>query len=367
MVVRRPRHKLLALSFAVVLAGCAAEAPLPKPSIAAPKPALPAPAEAAPSGAAKIAADAYALMSLADSLLAQSFLAHASLLPKIAPRTLYHDAEKKRFLDEEEYKKLADRAGFSPMVVDEEIYYNTKYGSPLAYMRALDVLGEAGVTLEPGARFFDFGYGGVGHLRVLASLGLEVTGVDVDPLLAALYSRPEDQGVIAGASGQAGFLRLLNGHWPGEPSVWRNAAGPFDVIVSKNVLKKGYIHPDRPADERKLIKLGVDDTAFLGAIYAALKPGGFFLIYNICPALSPPDKPFIPWSDGRSPFSRESFEAAGLRVQIFDRDDTEAIRVIGHKLGWDQGEDAMDLENNLSVLYTLVERPLGPRAAQGVL
>ncbi|MDC0748163.1 hypothetical protein [Polyangium mundeleinium] len=67
----------------------------------------------------------------------------------------------------------------------------------------------------------------------------------------------------------------------------------------------------------------------------------------------------MPWSDGRSPFPREAFTAAGFEVRVIDRDDTEAIRTIGRVLGWDQGEDAMDLQNDLSVLYTLVTRPPG--------
>ena len=41
------------------------------------------------------------------------------------------------------------------------------------------------------------------------------------------------------------------------------------------------------------IDLGVSDEIVLKSFYDALIPGGFFLIYNICPALTPPDKPFV--------------------------------------------------------------------------
>ncbi len=43
-------------------------------------------------------------------------------------------------------------------------------------------------------------------------------------------------------------------------------------------------------------------------------------------------------------------------VLEIDRDDTPAIRRLGHTLRWDVGEDAMDLQKDLSVLYTLARR-----------
>ena len=78
----------------------------------------------------------------------------------------------------------------------------------------------------------------------------------------------------------------------------------YDLVLSKNTLKRGYIHPERPTEDRKLIKLGVDDRAFVQAVYDMLEPGGLFLIYNLCPAQAPPDQPYIPWADGRCPFDR---------------------------------------------------------------
>ncbi|MDI1428932.1 class I SAM-dependent methyltransferase [Polyangium sorediatum] len=352
----------LGLSFAVLLVvplalpACGGAAPREPARAVAPAPAAPVDAS---QGVARIRADAEKLAPLVRSELARRFLSAAPSLPAVAPRTLYRDADKKRVLDAESWSRIPDRDAFKPLPVDEEFYYNTRYGSPLAYTRALEVLGDAGATLPPGSRFFDFGYGGAGHLRMLAGLGVHAVGVDVDPLLPVLYGAPSDQGVIPGLSNAPGSLRLLHGSFPDDPEVRAASAGPFDVIVSKNVLKKGYIHPDRPTDESKLIRLGVDDATFLGAVFERLRPGGFFLIYNICPAPTPSDKPFVPWSDGRSPFPREAFTAAGFEVRVFDRDDTEAIRTIGRVLGWDQGEDAMDLRNDLSVLYTLIARPPG--------
>jgi hypothetical protein len=134
------------------------------------------------------------------------------------------------------------------------------------------------------------------------------------------------------------------------------------LVISKNVLKKGYIHPDRPvAHPKALIDLGAKDEVVLRSFFDALAPGGHFLVYNICPALTPPDKPLIPWSDGRSPFSKSQWESAGFEVLVLDRDDTQAVREMGKKLDWDlpeDGEPGMDLDHDLSVIYTLVRRPL---------
>jgi hypothetical protein len=46
----------------------------------------------------------------------------------------------------------------------------------------------------------------------------------------------------------------------------------------------------------------------------------------------------------------------------------QRARALGHTLGWDRrGEGSMDLENDLSVLYTLAKRPTPPSPAAGVL
>ena len=136
--------------------------------------------------------------------------------------------------------------------------------------------------------------------------------------------------------------------------------GGYDLFVSKNVLKRGYIHPSQPVDEKKTIKLGVDDEAFVRAVFALLNPGGRMLIYNLAPAPAPPGKPYIPWADGRSPFPRELFERVGFRVVAFEVDDTAAARAMAHALGWDRGPEAMDLSRDLFGQYTLVEKPREP-------
>src|SRR5262249_8136439 len=143
----------------------------------------------------------------------------------------------------------------------------------------------------------------------------------------------------------AGRVTFVTGHWPGQAEVRKAAGEKFDVITSKNTLKNGYIHPAQQVDPRMLVHLEVSDDEFVKAVFKSLKPGGWFMIYNVCPAPSPPDKPYKPWSDGHCPFSREMLEKAGFQVVEFDRDDSPVIRELGRAFGWDKGESPMDLQN----------------------
>jgi len=334
------------LVLALALAGCATTQPA-----LAPVPSVPDELEGTVEQLQK---DAKALEPQVQSELAKHFLAATAELPHVPPRTLYKSADRHWF-NEAQAAALpdAERKALTPVKVDEPLYYETKYGSPLAYARALDLLGQHGVQPSPGVKSADFGYGGIGPLRLLASLGWHETGIDVDPMLPLLYAGPGDVGPV-GTKG--GSVRILDGRFPADANITRDAGTGLDLFISKNTLKRGYIHPYRQADDKFLIHLGVTDEEYLRAVHDALKPGGWFLIYNICPALTPEDKPFVPWSDGRSPFTRAQFEAAGFEVLEIDRDDADVIRQLAHTLRWDQGQDAMDLQHDLSVLYTLVRR-----------
>jgi SAM-dependent methyltransferase len=331
----------------VALAGCAHEKPPCRPGAIV----------------ARIDRDADALAPLFETRWARDFLGAAHGLPPIAPRTLWHSRDAKgirgRWLTDEQAKTLApaERATLVRQVADEELYYETKYGSPLAYARPLELLGRmAGVPPSPaGTRLLDFGYGTVGHLRTLARLGADVVGLDVDPFLRAIYAQPEDQGEAPGASGPAGKVTLVDGRFPEARA--RTGEG-FDLILSKNTLKRGYVHPERPVEPRMRMDLGAPDAAFLRTLFELLKPGGRLLIYNLAPAQAPSNKPYIPWADGRSPFDPAAFRAAGFAVEVFDRDDTAFARRMAKLLGWDKGDDAMDLDHGLFATWTLVRRPV---------
>ena len=366
------RHRWFVASFVFALTGCVNATSTP----AVPNGPTPPASGSAVSppvdpwslrGVERLVNDARRLEPFVQNDQVKLFLQRASLLPKITPRKLFVRPDKSKYFTEAQAQNepVEVRSTLVPYDVDEDKYYNTNYGSPLSYSRPLDILFAHGLKLPAGSKVLDFGYGYVGHLRLLATMGMQATGVDVWPLLPALYSFPGDQGPVDGPKGERGSIRLIDGRFPADAQIVANVGSGYRLVISKNVLKKGYIHPDRPVENKKvLIDLGAPDDVVLKSFYDALEPGGFFLVYNICPALTPPDKPFVPWSDGRSPFTKEQIEKAGFEVVEFDRDDTDAVRKMGKLLGWDQpedGEPGMDLERDLSVLYTLMRKPATAR------
>lgn len=319
---------------------------------------------------------------------AKRFLISASWLPLLEDRVVYWNKTDRKAATPEEYAKLSpeEQAKFAERKLDEGFYYYTRYGSPVAYSRPLDILAaEVERTasdaekapkppLDPtfpgagprmfnafeGKKILDFGYGGVGHLRLLASIGANAVGVDVDDLLRAYYNDPKDQGEIKGAPiggqpGVDGTLKLVCGQWPADAKTVEQVGDGYDLVISKNTLKNGYINPEQKVDERMLVKLGVSNDEFVGHLARILKPGGKILIYNLCPAQKPDPKDYIPWADGRCPFPREMLEKHGLRVVEFDKNDDEWARKMGRAIGWDK--DGMDLEKDLFAWYTLLEKP----------
>jgi hypothetical protein len=152
---------------------------------------------------------------------------------------------------------------------------------------------------------------------------------------------------------------LVNGR-VSEEAVRKAISDGYDVITSKNTLKRG-IHPppEQNVDKRLLVDLGVDDAKFVKRLFDILKPGGSVLIYNLSPKqadLAAGEK-YIPWADGRCPFDRELLEQAGFTVIEYDRNDDAAARDMGDALGWDEGEQPMDLQADLFAHYTLLRKP----------
>lgn len=242
---------------------------------------------------------------------------------------------------------------------DERFYYTTRYGSSLGYARAIDILGQNGVSTFDGLRVMDFGCGAIGHLRMMAGSGATVVGVDVEPMLPALYNRLEDSGAIR-VGKRTGHLSIVTGRWPAQDATRTAVGDGYDLILSKNTLKNGYINPAEEVDPRMLVNLGVPQDEFVRSMFSALRPGGWALIYNFSPAPAPPGKPYIPWADGRCPFPREMLESAGFRVVAFDEVDDEAGRALARALGWDRPPQGMNLETDLFARYTLLQRPANP-------
>lgn len=322
-------------------------------------PANPAPAqEDQLSPRAKLQADAAALAPLVRTALAREFLAGVAALPAIETRTVWRDSARTNAWTAAEVAAMPDtqRARLVRRDLDETFYWNTRYGSPLAYVRALELLGERGMASARGRRVADFGCGTLGHLRLLALAGAAGVGIDVDPVLRALYSAPGDQGAMGERGGSA---RLVVDTWPATASSREAVGEGYDLFLSKNTLKRGYIHPAEKVDPRMLVRLGVGDSAYVAEVWRMLKPGGRAMVYNLSPAPAPPGKPYIPWADGRCGFERAVWERQGFRVLAYDVDDGAAARAMGHALGWDAGENGMKLESDLFAHWSLFEKPAG--------
>ncbi len=294
----------------------------------------------------------------------QMYLIAANWLPVVSARTVYQDKGTKHAVTKAQLEAMSSeqQPNYSEVLLDETFYYYTRYGSPLAYSRPLDLLAsrfDSHGNWFSGKRILDFGVGGIAPLRLMGIAGSDAVGVDVDPLLAALYTEEGDQGPIAGPRDMIvdavdGKVTLVTGSWPADAATKAAVGEQFDLFISKNTLKRGYIHPEQEVDKRMLIDLGTSDEEFVRSVASVLKPGGYFMIYNFSPAQSA--ERYIPWADGRCPFDRSILEAAGFEILEFDTDDSAAGRELGRVLGWTEGESPIDLENDLFAHYTLLRK-----------
>lgn len=308
---------------------------------------------------AEMQAASESVRPLVKSEAGKAFIGAISDLPAIEDRTVYREQGGSRALTPEEFEKLSEeeKGSFAEKTYDERFYYYTGYGTPLVYARPLDLVVEAGLESFSGKRVFDFGYGAVGHLRMLASLGAETVGTEIQPLFRALYSRAGDQGEIVGREGKKGTVRLIDGFFPTDAEVVRKVGEGFDLVMSKNVLKFGYIHPERKVDPRRTVQLGVSDEEFVRTLFEMLNPGGFVMIYNLCPKQNPPPEPYLPWADGRCPFARSLLEEVGFEVLAYNREDVEAAHDYWMALGLSRGKAKEELKGTLFAHYTLFRRP----------
>ncbi|HYF14127.1 MAG TPA: hypothetical protein VD971_03540 [Phycisphaerales bacterium] len=337
--------------------------------ITAPAGTLPAPAAVAedfvPHTVEVLRREAGRVRGMFKTRAAWSFVGATTWLPTVDPVTVYIRREPRSYLSQAEYDALpdAERAAYKPRVVNDQEFYYTRYGSPLAYGRAIDLMAQQYQETHPfrGKKILDFGFGSIGAVRLLAHNGAHVTGVDVDPYLRAIYADPSLTGevppaALPGDEFPPGSLSLVYGRWPADETVKAAVGGGYDVFISKNTLKNGYINPEESVDKRMAIDLGVSNERFVAELARVMNPGGLVMIYNICPGPAPEGQPVKPHADGRCPFPREMLESAGFEVIAFDRDDTDAGRDLGRRLEWDAGNHPMDLENDLAVWYTLLKK-----------
>jgi hypothetical protein len=336
-------------------------APAPAPHTpAGPSPAaVPQPSsqsEPAPKITDKLKADAASLAPIVSSSLAKDFLAATARLSEPTTRTVYRNREKGTAVSAHDYESMsADaRTGFAARECSPEFYFETGYGSPLVYARVIDL---AAPHLAKGAppKVLDYGYGSIGQLQLLAHCGFDAHGVDIEPLFPALYSEPGDTGSMG-----KGSVAIHTGRWPADEALKGAIGGGYALITSKNTLKNGYVHPSPPAgqtvDPKRLLQLGVSDEVFVAQVHAALNPGGVLVIYNICPPQNPPDKEYIPYADGTSPFSREMLEKAGFEVLAFDARDEPWVLDCFERLGYSEGKPREELSKDYFCWYTIARR-----------
>lgn len=304
----------------------------------------------------RLQADAEKLQPLVRSELAQRFLSATAQLSEPEPRKVYRTNDKSRAITQRVHAGLSpdQQAEYTLRDCPPEFYYETAYGSPLVYSRVLD-LASPHLAPQPGMKILDFGFGTIGQLHLLAACGFDARGVDVDPLLEALYGEPGDTGAFG-----SGKVSIHIGQWPAAAELRQAVGTGYQLITSKNTLKTGYIHPNPPAgqtvDPQRLVQLGVSDQEFLQQVAAALDPGGLFVIYNICPPQNPPDKPYIPWADGKSPFSPEAFQQAGLEVLAFDVEDQQFVLDCFDRLGYGAGKPREQLAKEFFCWYTIARK-----------
>jgi SAM-dependent methyltransferase len=310
---------------------------------------------AAPPQPSALPAEARKLQPLARSALGRAFLKAAEGAPPYASRTVYRRGQAREWLGAAAFAQLmaADCAAWTPVTIAEDIYQGLFYGSPLAYLLPLERIGEAGFGGLRGKRMADFGHGGIGQLRLFAELGAAAVGIDVDLLQPVLYAAPADQGPLGKAGGS---VKLVHGRFPADPRAVAEVGGGYDLFLSKNTLKRGYIHPAEKVDPRLLVDLGADDPTFLKAVARALKPGGWLVIYNLSPAPNVAGKPYRPMADGRCPFSADDLAAAGFETLVRDGVDDKAARALGAALGWDTPPVNLKLEDDLFARITVARR-----------
>ncbi len=296
--------------------------------------------------------------------LVKNFLSAAKTLLPIEGRTIHFHPMQRKALTKKQFRDLSEakRSGFVPKLVDNEMYFG-HYSTPLAWVRPFEILAENGIESVDSKQILDFGFGNVSQLRMLASMGAHVTGVEVaSGIHQAMYSQESDQGVIAklpsGGIENDGSLKLAFGQWPADKKIVAEVGQNYDLIISKNVLKLGYIHPQQEVSDRMRIDLGVTDERFLNELLKSLNPGGMVLVYNIHPMQSPDPKKYKSWAHGETPWAKDDVEKAGFEVVAWHVDDSFAIQSLGTKLGWrDSFNNQEDFEVGFRAMYTILKKP----------
>jgi len=302
-----------------------------------------------PSALAEIQRLAKKLEPTVKAPWVKQWLRAAQELPPVTPRTFWCTKDKAACWATKpagETRELVERT------VDDAYFY-ARITDPLGYARAFELLAAAGFSPK-GQKILDLGYGNIGQLAMLARLGADVHGIEVDPLLPLAYGKAV--GPVIARDGTKGKLSVHHGYFAKDPKLVAEVGSGYALFISKNTLKRGYVHPSQPVPEKQRIDVGTDEQ-FLKVVHDLLAPRGLFLIYNLSPAPAKPGEPYKQMAEGECPYSREQLERAGFEVLALDAVDDAAARAMGKTLEWDQApESPWDLESDLFSHYTLARR-----------
>ena len=131
-----------------------------------------------------------------------------------------------------------------------------------------------------------FGDGSIGHLRLLASLGAHVTGIDPDGYLDALCSESLGPGRRATRARQRGGAHRApsrwHGYWPkgcaGREARW---ARGFRCVHFREHAQEGLCQARHRQNRQAPAEYGLGvptDAAIVRTVFSALNPGGLFLL-----------------------------------------------------------------------------------------
>ncbi len=299
-------------------------------------------------------ADAHRLSSVYQSELAGRMLEEVERLPIVDARAIHIATRPNRGYTQDQFDELGEkeREGLREIPIESVDYYSTFYGSPLVYARMLDLATqyEPAFTIA-GSKIMDLGYGQLGQLRLWAQMGADVVGVEIDPILTAIYDGCTAVGDLDDNPKTSGSVSLIEGAWPNDETCRDEVGSGYDLIVSRNLLKRGYV---KPAARNPAFPVPVgwemSDAEMLGHVFDLLNPGGLVIIES----LGPKPDPAKPWSDISNPWIEQAWIDAGFEVLAHDEDESQYARTMGKALGW--GE-RMNLETDLFGMYSVYRKP----------
>lgn len=310
---------------------------------------------------AALALEAQRVRELIPNKAVRAWLDTASELPEVEGQTLFVGPRAEGGYDRAVYtpgeaRELSpeDLEGLRPVTYGPERYYATNYGSPIAYAPAFLCAAEAGMESFEFKRILDIGYGQLGQLEMLARCGAEVDGVEADPVIHRLYTSTRLTDAVVARDGTKGSVSLHLGEWFRDWDFRRAVGGDYDLILARNVLKRGYVQPEEPMEHFDPIDVGGGPEIGAQTLFDALRPGGVVVVYNLGGgAWRLEDGSYNAQADVRDPFGRDAWEAAGFEVLHFQANGSQLMREVGVALGWGTLEDL----ESYNVLYTVARRP----------